>query len=152
MARKFTYETILIYGPNKGVYAEFPFDSVKEFGTRRPVRVKVEFEGKPYSMSLLPNGKGGHWLHVRKEIRVITGKEEGDTIEVSVEHDNSPKAVEVPEYLQWLLDNDKTLHNYFNKLPFSAKKFWVEYIQEPKNDDIKVKRINRLFEYLREQY
>lgn len=152
MARKFTYETILINGPNKGVYAEFPFDSEKEFGTRGPVRVKVEFEGKPYSMSLLPNGKGGHWLHVRKEIRAAIIKEEGDTIKVSVEKDNSPKTVEVPEYLKWLLDDDLIMITYFERLPFSAKKFWVEYIQEPKNDDIKVKRINRLFEYLREQY
>jgi len=152
MNKLFKYETILLNGPQKGVYAEFPFDSVKEFATRKPVRVKVEFEGKPYFMSLLPNGKGGHWLHVRKEIRGVIGKEEGDTIRVSVEKDNSPKTVEIPEYLQWLLDNDKIVMGYFTKLPFSAKKFWMEYIQEQKNDDMKVKRINRLFEYLRENY
>ena len=152
MPRKFTYKTILINGPQKGVYAEFPFDSAKEFGTRRPVRVKVEFDGNPYFMSLLPNGKGGHWLHVRKEIRVVIGKEEGDTIHVSVEKDESPKTVEIPEYLQWLLDDDETNAKYFERLPFSAKKFWIEHIEEPKNDDKKVERINRLFEYLREHY
>ena len=152
MPKKFTYKTILINGPNKGVYAEFPFNSVLEFGVRKAIRVITEFEGNFYSMSLLPNGKGGHWLHVRKEIRDNIGKQEGDTINVTVEKDNSPKTVEIPEYLQWLLDNDKTVMGYFKKLPFSAKKFWMEYIQEPKSDDIKVKRINRLFEYLREQY
>jgi hypothetical protein len=152
MSKKFKYTTILIKGPQKGVYAEFPFDSAKEFGTRRPVRVKVEFNGNPYFMSLLPNGKGGHWLHVRKEIRVAIGKEEGDSINVTIEIDNSPKIVEVPEYLQWLFDDDSTIAKYFEKLPFSAKKFWIGYIEEPKNDDIKVQRINRLFEYLREHY
>lgn len=152
MEKKFTYKTILINGPQKGVYAEFPFDSAKEFSTRRPVRVKVEFDGNLYFMSLLPNGKGGHWLHVRKEIRVTIGKEEGDSINITIEKDNSPKIVEVPEYLQWLLDDDKTIARYFEKLPFSAKKFWIGYIEEPKNDDIKVQRINRLFEYLREHY
>ena len=150
--KKFTYKTILINGPNKGVYAEFPFDSLKEFGTRKAVRVIAEFEDNSYSMSLLPNGKGRHWLHVKKEIRDKIGKEEGDTINVSVEKDNSPKTVEIPDYLQWLLDNDKTVMGYFTKLPFSTKKFWMEYIQETKNDDIKVNRINRLFEYLRENY
>ena len=152
MAKKFTYKTILILGPNKGVYAEFPFDSAKEFETRRAVRVRVEFEEKPYFMSLLPNGKGGHWLHVRKEIRKTIGKEEGDTIQVSVEKDNSPKTVEIPEYLQWLLYDDQIMTKYFEQLSFSAKKFWVGYIEEPKNDDSKVERINRLFEYLREHY
>ncbi|NOR76259.1 MAG: hypothetical protein GQ525_14020 [Draconibacterium sp.] len=54
--------------------------------------------------------------------------------------------------MQWLLDDDKIVLNYFEKLPFSAKTFWIGYIEEPKNDDIKVKRINRLFEFLRENY
>lgn len=152
MTKKFEYKTILIKGPSSGVFAEFPFESAKEFGTRRTVRVKVEFEGKPYLMSLLPNGKGGHWLHVRKEIRTIIGKDEGDTIQVSVEKDNSPKTVEIPEYLQWLLDDDPILTKYFEKLTFSAKKFWIGYIEEPKNDNSKVQRINRLFEYLQEHY
>jgi len=100
MTKKYTYKTILIYGRNKGVYADFPFDSVKEFGSRKPVRVKVDFDGKSYSMSLLPNGKGGHWLHVKKDIRTTIGKEEGDTISVELEKDNSPKIVKIPDYLQ----------------------------------------------------
>lgn len=57
MAKKITYKTFLINGPNKGVYAEFPFDSEKKFGTRRAVRVRVKIEGTQYLMSLLPNGK-----------------------------------------------------------------------------------------------
>ncbi len=152
MTKKYTYKTILIYGPNKGVYAEFPFDSIKEFGSRKPVRVNVDFDGLPYSMSLLPNGKGGHWLHVKKDIRTAIGKEEGDTISVELEKDNSPKTVKIPDYLQWLLDEDETIAKYFKKLPFSAKKFWVDYIQEPKNDNTKVERINRLFQLLVENY
>ena len=103
-------------------------------------------------MSLLPNGKGGHWLHVKKEIRTAIGKEEGDIISVLLEKDDSPKIVKIPDYLQWLLDEDETIATYFEKLPFSAKKFWVQYIQEPQNDDTKVSRINRLFEVLRENY
>lgn len=152
MTKIFKYNTILINGANKGVYAEFPFDSRKEFGSRKPVRVLVDFDEKSYSMSLLPNGKGGHWLHVKKEIRTAIGKEEGDTISVSLQIDNSPKTVEIPEYLQWLLEDDEQMAKYFEKMPFSAKNFWVQYVQEPKNDDVKVGRINRLFEVLREQY
>ncbi len=141
MEKKYTYKTILIHGPNKGVYAGFPFDSVKEFGTRRPVRIKAEFEGKVYFMSLLPNGNGGHWMHVKKDIRIAIGKEEGDTIQVTIEKDNTPKTVEIPEYLKWLLDNDSEMTKHFEKLPYSAKKFWVGFIEEPKNDATKVDRI-----------
>ncbi|NQU51199.1 MAG: DUF1905 domain-containing protein [Bacteroidetes bacterium] len=152
MTKIFTYKTILIKGPNKWIYAEFPFDSIKEFGTRRTIRVKVKFEGQPFEMSLLPNGKGGHWLHVRKEIRTAVGKDEGDSISIELEKDNTTKIVEVPEYLQWLLDDDPVSAAYFEKLSYSAKKIWVAHIEEPKNNDSKVERVNRLFEYLREHY
>lgn len=152
MADKFEYKTILIKGPQKGVFADFPFDSVNIFGTKKPVRVKVTIEKKIYSMSLLPDGKGGHWLHIKKDIRTVINKEEGDTVKIILEKDNSPKTVEIPEYLQWLLDNDEEISEYFKKLPFSAKKFWIDFIQEPKNDETKVDRINRFFKYLVENY
>ncbi|MEN8115519.1 MAG: YdeI/OmpD-associated family protein [Bacteroidota bacterium] len=152
MAKKFEYETILIKGYQNGIFAEFPFDSVTEFGSRKAVWAKVSFDGKPYSMSLIPNGKGGHWLHVKKDIRSVIGKEEGDMVKITLEKDESPKEIPVPDYLQWLLDDDPVMTKYFNKLPYSAKKFWLGFIEEPKNDDTKVTRINRLFEVLRENY
>jgi len=152
MAKKYTYETVLIKGPIKGTYAEFPFDSVKEFGTRKHVWCNVNVGGKAYSMNLLPNGNGGHWLHLKKEIRIAIGKEEGDTVKIILEKDNSPREVQVPEYLQWLLDDDPVMKKYFNKLPISALKFWIGYIEEPKSDDTKVERINRFFEFLRKHY
>jgi len=152
MDKKYTYETVLIKGHQNGIFAEFPFDSVKDFGTRKPVWCKVTFDGKLYSRNLIPNGKGGHWLHVKKDIRTEIGKEEGDTVKITVEKDDSPKRVSVPDYLQWLLEEDPALMKYYHKLPWSAKKFWIGFIEEPKNDDTKVERINRFFEFLREQY
>lgn len=152
MNKKFTYQTVLIKGPFKGTYAEFPFDSAKEFGTKKHVWCKVNVEGTTYSMNLLPNGEGGHWLHLKKEIRDAAGKKEGDTVQIELEKDDTPRTVELPEYLVWLLEDDPEMAQFFNKLPISGKKFWVAHIQEPKNDDAKVKRINRLFEYLHEHY
>ena len=150
MTKKFEYETILIKGNQNGIFAEFPFDSAKEFGTRKPIRVEATFDGNLFFMSLLPTGKGTHWLHVKKDIRLAIGKEEGDSVKISIEKDNSPKTVQIPEYLQWLLDDNPVMYNYFEKLPYSAKKFWIGFIEEPKNDDTKVKRINQLFKVLRE--
>ncbi len=152
MAKKYSYETVLISGPFKGTYAEFPFDSLKEFGTKKHVWVKISVDGKTYSMNLLPNGRGGHWLHLKKEIRDAIGKYEGDTVYIELEKDKQPRQIEIPEYLQWLLDNDPQMTKYFEKMPISGKKFWVGFIQEPKNDDTKVERINRLFEFLHKQY
>ncbi|HPF52431.1 MAG TPA: YdeI/OmpD-associated family protein [Draconibacterium sp.] len=152
MPKKFSYSTILISGPMKGVYAEFPFDSRKEFGTKKHVWCKVTVEGKTYSMNLLPNGKDGHWLHLKKDIRDAIGKHEGDTVQIELEQDTRPQKVDVPDYLQWLLDNDEQMAKYFEKLNISAKKFWVAYIEGTKNEDTKVDRINSFFEFLHRHY
>ncbi|QGY43565.1 DUF1905 domain-containing protein [Maribellus comscasis] len=150
MAKKYEYKTILIKGPQLGVFAEFPFESAKEFGTRKAIRVKAAFDGKMYRMSLLPHGNGTHWLHLKKDIRKAIGKTEGDSVHIVVEKDEAPPEITVPEYLQWLLEDDPKMMKAFNKLSYSAKKFWVGFIDEPKSKDGKVTRVNRFFEFLME--
>ncbi len=152
MGKKFEYDTILIKGSQNLIYAEFPFDGVKEFGTRKTIRVKVSFDGRNYEMSLLPRGNGKHWLHVRKEIRMAIGKEEGDSVVIVLEKDNSVKAVDVPEYLQWLLEDDLQMMKSYNKMPYSAKSFWINHIEETKNKDTRVERINRFFDYINKNF
>ena len=150
MAEKFEYETILINGPNLGVYAGVPFESAKIFGTRKAIRIKATFDGKMYRMSLLPHGNCTHWLHLRKEIRDAIGKEEGDTVSIVIEKDENPPKIEIPEYLEWLFENEPEMLKAFKKMSYSAKKFWIGFIEEPKSGDAKVKRVNRLFEFLKE--
>ncbi len=152
MAKKFEYKTILLKGSQNYIYVDFPFDGVAEFATRKAVRVKVTIDNFPYEMSLLPGGKGKHWLHVKKVIREEIGKEEGDTVLITVEKDESPKKIDVPEYLQWLLENDREMEKKFRKMPYSAKKFWTDHVSEAKSDDTKVERINHLFDFLRQHY
>lgn len=150
MAKKFEYKTILVKGPQNGIFAEFPFDVFKEFGSRKTVRVKASFDSKNYEMSLLPRGNGKHWLHVRKEIRTIIGKEEGDSVMVTIEKNESPKTIKVPDYLQWLLEDEPDMLKAFQKLSLFYKKYWIGTIEEAKNEETKVGRINRLFKFLKE--
>ena len=105
---------------------------------------------KHYPMSLLPRGGGKHWMHVRKEIRNLIGKEEGDTVSMVVEKDDSERKINVPDYLQWLFDNEPEMNRAFQKLSPFYKKFWIGTIEETKKEETKVERINRLFEFLRE--
>lgn len=152
MPKKFTFQSVLVKGAFNGTYADFPFDSQTEFGTKKHVWCDVSLEGKTYSMNLLPNGKGGHWLHLKKEIRDAIGKQEGDTVNVELRKSDNARTIEIPEYLQWLLDNDKQMKKYFNKLNISGKRFWIDHIEDTKNEDTKVERINKFFEFLHQNY
>lgn len=152
MTKKFSYETVLIKGPMRLIYAEFPFDSRKEFGTNKHVWCSVNIEGKTYSMNLIPNGKDGHWLSLKKEIRDEIGKQEGDTVKIELEQSVMQQDFAVPDYLQWLLDNDPQMTKYFKKLSLSTKKFWIANIEDTKNENTKVDRINSFFEFLHRHY
>lgn len=150
--KKFEYEAILIKGPLNSVFAEFPFKVKEEFGTGKAVRVKVTFDANFYEMSLLPRGDGNHWLHVRKEIRQVIGKEEGDTVFITLEKDDSPRTIKIPDYLQWLFEDEPEMGKAFHKLSLFYKKFWISSIEEPKNEETKVERINKLFDFLKGNY
>jgi len=146
---KFEYETVLKKGTQLGVYADFPFDCHVVFGTRKAIPVKVAIDEKyTGEMSLLPCGNGKHWLYLRKEIRLAIGKNEGDSVFISLTKNHTPSMPDIPEYLQWLLEDDPVLMKAFEKMPNSARKFWIGYIEETKNEDTKVEKINKFFEYL----
>ncbi len=150
---RFDFEAVLKNGPQAGVYADFPFDCQQIFGTRKAIPVKIEID-KLYSgeTSLLPCGNGKHWLHLKKDIRIIIGKSEGDTVKIVLEKNTNPTVPDVPEYLQWLLENDNLMMSAYKRMPLSARKFWLGYIEDTKIDDVKVERVNRFFEFLKSNY
>ena len=152
MGKKFEYTTILVKGSFNGTYAPFPFDSRKEFGTGKAIFVKIIVDGFDYKMNLLPNGEGGHWLHLKKEIRDEIGKKEGDDVHIVLEREFSKPTLKIPDYLEWLLNEEIEMKKYFEKMSFSSKKFWITHLEESKNDDTKVSRINHLFEFLEKNY
>jgi hypothetical protein len=129
-------------------YIEFPFDVRSEFGSKKAVRIKVWFEGYSERKSLMPMGEGKHRITLSGLVRETIGKSFGDTISVLVEADNEPRTVDVPEYLQWLLDNEPEMKKVFDRMPWSEKKFFVDYIIQASSEDTRVDRINMLFDRL----
>jgi hypothetical protein len=152
MNKKYEYDAVLVMGTQLGTFAEFPFDSTAEFGIRKAIPVIATFDGHRVEMNLLPCGNNRHWLHVRKEIRTAIGKNEGDLVHITIEKNDSPKKPSVPDYLLWLLEDDPVMMRAFEKMPVSARKFWIGNMEETKNEDTKVEKINKFFDYLVTHY
>lgn len=52
-------------------------------GTRRAAKVTGTLDGHPFAATLMPSGRGPHWLPLRKELAAAIGKlEEGEAVEV----------------------------------------------------------------------
>ena len=102
------------------------------------------FELKQYK--LMPMSNGNLFLPVRAEIRKKIGKQEGDTVHVILNIDNSP--TETPEEFLLCLKEDKKAKVFFKKLSDSEKKFYIEWIYSAKKEETKIERmaecINRL--------
>jgi len=89
---KYEYKAVIHMVPDKGgAYVEFPYDVRKEFGKGR-AKVHVTFDDIPYDGSVVnmgvknPDGSICYIIGMLKSIREKLGKGEGDTVLVTVCH------------------------------------------------------------------
>ena len=89
--KHFEYDAVLHEDPDSGgAYVAFPRDLREEFGKGR-VKVHASFDGIPYEGSIVnmgvknSDGSVCYVIGVRKAIRQVLGKGDGDTLHVVIE-------------------------------------------------------------------
>jgi bifunctional DNA-binding transcriptional regulator/antitoxin component of YhaV-PrlF toxin-antitoxin module len=131
-----------------GACVYFPYDVEEEFGTKGRVPVKAKFDGVPYSGSLVKYGAPQHMLGILKNIREQIGKGPGDTVEVTIEKDETERTVDVPPEFQKLLKKEKLLP-VFEKLSYTHKREYCRWIAGAKRDETRANRLAKAVEMLR---
>lgn len=140
MTKIHTFTATIQNAGGGGAFVEIPFDVEKAFGAKKP-RVKAMIEGVPYRGLLVRMGGPNHILIILKGIREQIGKTFGDKIQVSVELDAEPRVVEVPKDLLKELKKDKEAGAFFDKLSYTHRKEYVNWIEEAKRDETRQNRI-----------
>jgi len=60
--------------------------SAEVLGTGRAVKVAGTLDGHPFAATLMPSGRGPHWLPLRKELCRLIGKDKaGDQVSVHLD-------------------------------------------------------------------
>ena len=131
-----------------GAFVEVPFDVEEVFGAKR-ARVKASIEGVPYRGLLVRMGGPSHILIILKGIREQIGKTFGDEIQVTVEPDLEERMIEIPKDLLKELKKDKEAKAFFDKLSYTHRKEYVNWVTEAKKEETRQNRIIKAIEMLK---
>jgi hypothetical protein len=89
--------------------------------------------------ALLPMGDGNFILPLNATIRKATAKEEGDLIQVQIEHDERELTLSA-DFIQCLKD-EPGAYDFFKTLPKSHQTYFSKWIDSAKTMNTKAKRI-----------
>jgi hypothetical protein len=149
MTQKQTFKTVIQNAGGGGAFVDIPFDVEKIFGAKKP-RVRAVIEGVPYRGILSRMGGDQHILIILKGIREQTGKTFGDEITITVEPDTEPRVVEIPKELAKELKKEKEAKAFFDKLSYTHRKEYVNWINEAKREETRQNRIVKTIEMLKQ--
>ena len=147
MTKKYRFRAKLEPAGGGGAYILFPFGVEKEFGSKSKIPVKGEFNGIPYSGSLIKYGNPFHMLPVPKAIRDQARAGPGDTIDIELWKDEQPRILEVPAPLKQAMKNAGVLP-VFEGLSYTHRKEYCRWIAEAKKEETRLRRIEQAVKML----
>jgi hypothetical protein len=93
---------------------------------------------------------GKYYIPARKEVRAAAKITHGDRVTIEMSLDDAPREVEIPEDLTAVLKKDKTAQAAFDKLAYSHKKEYVQWITEAKRKETRAARLEKMLTMLKE--
>ena len=148
MTQKQTFTAVIQNAGGGGAFVDIPFDVEKVFGAKKP-RVRAVIEGVPYRGILSRMGGEQHILIILKGIREQIGKTFGDEITITVEPDTEPRLIEIPKDLAKELRKEKEAKAFFDKLSYTHRREYVNWINEAKKEETRQNRILKTIEMLK---
>jgi len=148
MTKKHAFTAVIQNAGGGGAFVEVPFNVEEAFGAKKP-KVKALIEGVPYRGLLVRMGSEHHLLIILKGIREQIGKTFGDEIQVTVEPDLEERVIEIPKDLMKELKKDKEAKAFFDKLSYTHRKEYVNWVTEAKKAETRQSRIIKTIEMLK---
>jgi hypothetical protein len=136
-------------GRGGGAYVVLPERVLAALGGGSRMRVTGTLNGVSFASSTMSMGAGQVCLGVHKATRQAAGVDIGDVVEVAVERDLRPRELEVPADLAAALAGDEAAAAAFDRLSFTHRREYVEWITGAKRAETRVSRVVRTVEQLR---
>jgi hypothetical protein len=131
-----------------GVFFTLPRKESTKFGVRGRVPVTGTLNGYAFRSSIFPTGDGAHYMAVNREVREGAGVAAGDRVKVTMEVDTAPRTVAIPADLNKELSRSTTARVRFDKLSYTYRKEYVQWIEAAKRPETRVRRIRKVLDKL----
>lgn len=140
-----SFETVLFRpeGVGTSTFLTIPRHVSESFGSKGLVRVKGTINGYPFRTTALPAGGGMHNIVVEKGIRDQIHAYHGDKVTVTLELDFEDRQVETPPDLAEALARQPKAKEFYERLSYSQKKLYVDWIMEAKQETTRQRRIEK---------
>jgi uncharacterized protein YdeI (YjbR/CyaY-like superfamily) len=125
-----------------------PFDAAKLWGLRGQIRVKGEINGFAFRTSLFPTRQGRHFMLVNKRMQKGARAFEGNVARFQMEFDSEERIATIPEALQHLLGQDRSLRRWYDALNYSTRNDIAKWITDPKTAGARLRRAEQIAERL----
>lgn len=133
-----------------GYHIPVPLEIAKTFINDSGQRVLCTLNGqRQIHCALMPDGKGGFFINLNKELRKELQLSLGDLIAVELKKDESKYGMPVPEELEALFEIDEEGSKYFHELTPGKQRSLIYQIGKPKNSDTRLQKAIVIFDYLK---
>lgn len=133
--------TIHQTGNNTGIIV--PEEIIAQLGAGKKPAVSVTINNFTYRNTIGSMG-GKFMISVSADIRSKAGVKGGDKVTVTLELDDKPREVELPEDFKAALSKNKKAEACFNTLSYSNKQKYVLPIGQAKTDETRQRRIEKV--------
>lgn len=134
------FETVRQTDEGSATYIEVPLDVPAVFGRAR-VPVRGTLNGHQFRSTIAVYG-GRYYLPVNRRLREGAGVAAGEVIAVEIEHDDEERTVETPADLAAALEADPAAAAAFERLSYSHRREYVEWITEAKREATRQRRVD----------
>jgi len=123
-----------------GTFVEVPPDVLAALGPRKRPAVRVVINGVELRTTIAVYG-GRSYIGIRREIRDAAHIAPGEEIEVSVEPDDEPRTVDLPDDLAAALADDPEAQHAFDRLSFSNRNEYMGWVLAAKQPTTRRRRV-----------
>lgn len=129
-------------------FLNLPIDASKRLPSRGQVSVEGALNGAPFRATLDPDGAGGHWLKVERELREAAGASPGDAVEVEVAPVTVEPEPDVPADLREALRASAKAKAAWDDITPLARRDWIHWVTSGKRAETRTLRIAKACDML----